>query len=56
MFKQKECCKQPRHVKFKGTMTNDPKQTHRTNQKHIEHQDATDIKKKTLFFVFLSST
>jgi len=29
------------------------KPTHRTTQKHVEHQDATDIsKKKTLFFVF----
>jgi len=49
MFKE-ECCKQYRHVKFKGTITEWPvqKQTHRTIQKHVEHQDATDIK-KTIF-------
>ena len=31
----KECCKQCRHVKFKGTITKCPeqKQTHRTAQK-----------------------
>jgi len=29
------------------------KQTHRTTQKHVEHQDTTDIqKKKTHLFVF----
>ena len=44
MFK-KEYCKQCRHVKFKDTMTKWPvhKQLHRTTQKHVEHQDATDI-------------
>jgi len=44
LFK-KECCKQCRHVKFKDTMTKWPihKQTHRTTQKHAEHEDATDI-------------
>jgi len=42
---KKECCKQCRYVKFKGTMTQWPvqKQTHRTTQKHVEHQDVTDI-------------
>ena len=32
----KECCKQCRYVKFKGTMTKWPVQklTHRTTQKH----------------------
>ena len=25
------------------------KQTHRTTQKHVENQDATDIQKKNLF-------
>jgi len=42
---QKECCKQCRHVKYKGTMTKWPvqKTTHRTTQKHVETQDATDI-------------
>jgi len=43
---KKECCKQCRYVKFKGSMTKWPvqKQTHRSTHKHIEHQDATDIK------------
>jgi len=42
---KKECLQQCRHVKFKGTMTilSQQKQTHRTAQKHAEHQDATDI-------------
>jgi len=50
----KECCKQCRYVKFKGTITKWPvhKQTHRTTQKHVEHQDATDIHKKLLICVF----
>jgi len=50
MFK-KECCTQCRHVRFKGTMTkwSVQKQTHRTAQKHAEHQDATDIQNKTRF-------
>jgi len=41
----KECCKQYRYVKIKGTMTKWPvqKPTHRTTQKYIEHQDATGI-------------
>jgi len=44
MFKE-ECCKQCRYVKFKGTMTkwSIKKPTHRTTQKHVKHQDATDI-------------
>jgi len=50
---KKECCKQCRHVRFKGTMTIWPahKQTHRTTQKHIDHQYAIDIDKK-LFLCF----
>jgi len=28
------------------------KQTQRTTQKHVEHQDETDLKKKHYFFVF----
>jgi len=28
------------------------KQTHRTTQKHIKHEDATDIQKKNYFYVF----
>jgi len=37
---------------FKGTMTKWPeqKQTHRTTQKHKEHQDSTDSQ-KNIFFV-----
>jgi len=33
------------YVKFKGTVTKWPVQklTHRTTQKHVEHQDATDL-------------
>ena len=42
---KKECCKQCGHVKLKGTMT-------KYTEKHVEHQDATDIQKKT--FLFLS--
>jgi len=50
MFKER-ICKQCRYVKFKGTMAEWPvqKPTHRTTQKHVKHQDATDIKNKTLF-------
>jgi len=42
---KKECCKQQRYVKFKGTMTKCPvqKPTHRTTQNPVEHLDATDI-------------
>jgi len=52
---KKEFCKQCRHVNFKGTMTKwfVQKQTHRTKQKHAEHQDATGIQTKILLFVFL---
>jgi len=41
----KECCKQCRYVKFKGTMTKwtVQKLTHRMTQKHVQHHDATDI-------------
>jgi len=48
-----KCCKQCRHVKFKGTMTKLPvqKQTLRTAQTYTEPQDATDIQSQ-LFFVF----
>jgi len=53
-FSKKEYCKQCRHVKFKGTVTKWPvqKQTHRTAQKHTEHQDATDIQNKLVFVFF----
>jgi len=42
-----ECCKQCRHVKFKGTMTKWPvhRKKHRTIQKYVEKKDATDIQK-----------
>jgi len=41
----KECCKQCRHVMFKGTMTKWPEQklTQGTTQKLLQHHDATDI-------------
>jgi len=44
-WSKRECCKQCRYVKFKGTMTKLPVQkvTHRTAQKHVNHQQATDI-------------
>jgi len=40
--------------KFKGAMTKRPvhRKTHRTTQKHVEHQDATGIQKKTIFCDF----
>jgi len=43
----KECCKQCRHVKFKGTRTKWPvhRKTHTTIQKHVEKYYATDIQK-----------
>jgi len=49
------CCKQSRQVKLKDAMTkwHVQKPTHRTTQKHAEHQDATDIQnklKKCVFF------
>jgi len=49
MFK-KACCKHCRYVKFKDAMTKWPvqKPTHRTTQKHVEHQDTTDILKNYL--------
>ena len=42
IYSKKECCKQYRHVKFKGTMTKSPvqKEIHRTAQTHAEPQDA----------------
>ena len=42
---KKYCCKQCKHVKFKGTMTKWPvqKESLRTAQKHAEHQAATNI-------------
>ena len=52
---KKECCKQCRYVKFKGTMTKWPVQnlTHRTTQ-NTYHHDATDIlKKKIIFFIYI---
>ena len=44
-FSKKECCKQCRYVKFKGTMIKWPiqKPTYRTTQKHVEHHDATAV-------------
>jgi len=44
MLKQ-ECCKHCRYVTFKGIMTKCPvqKPIHRTTQKHVDPQDATDI-------------
>jgi len=33
-------------------MAHTKKHTHRTAQKHAEHQDATDIQKKTIFRIF----
>jgi len=50
---KKECYKQYRYVKCKGTMTKWPvqKPTHRTTRKHVKHYDATDILKKNYFFV-----
>ena len=41
----KDCCKQCRYVKFKGTKTKWPVQklTKRTAQKHVQHDDATNI-------------
>ena len=50
---KKYFCKQCRYVTFTGTMTKWPvqKPTHRMKQKHIEHHDATYIKKKTTTFV-----
>jgi len=44
----KECCKQSKDFKFKGTVTKWPvqKPTHMTTQKHIKHEDATDIQNK----------
>ena len=42
---KKDCYKQCRYVKFKGTMTKwlVQKLTHRTTQKHVQHHDAKDI-------------
>ena len=49
---KKECCKRFRHVKLKITMTKwFVQNTHRTTQKHAEHQDITDTQKK-YFVVF----
>jgi len=55
---KKECCKQSRCVKFKVTMTKWPvqKPTHSTTQKHVEHKNATDILKKTHYFLCFSDT
>ena len=47
---KKKCCKECRHVKFKGTITKWPyKNTHRTTQTYAEHQYATDIQKTTVY-------
>jgi len=44
---KKECCKQCRHVKFKGALTKLPvHKKHRTAQKHAEQQDAVDTQNK----------
>ena len=52
MFKE---CKQCRHVRFIATLTKWPvqNQTHRTTQKHEEHQDAPDIQNKLYFIVVI---
>ena len=46
-FSRKECCKQCRHVRFKGTLTKWHVKNKRTEQhhKHTEHQHA-DVKLK----------
>ena len=49
MFKE-NMCKQCRHVEFKGTITKWPVKKHRTTHKHVEHQDSTDIQKKTTLY------
>ena len=48
-FSQKKSCKQGRYVNPQGTMTKWPvqKPTNRTIQKQAEHQDTTNIQKKT---------
>ena len=45
---REECCEQCRYFKFKGTLTkwSVQKPTHRTTQKYVELEDATDIQKK----------
>jgi len=42
----KECCKQCRYVKFRGTMTKWPVQklTHRKTQKHVQNHDASTFR------------
>jgi len=44
-YSNKECCKQCRYAKFKGTTTKWPVQklTHKTTQKRVQHHDAKDI-------------
>ena len=51
-----ECCNQQGHVTFKGTITKLPvhKQTHRTTQKQVKHQEETDIQKKLFFKIRVS--
>ena len=51
----KECCKQCRHVVFKGTMTKWPVQklAQGTTQKLLQHHDATDIQKTYIFVFFI---
>ena len=53
-FSKTECCKQCRHVKLKGTMTqwSVHRKKQRTIQKHVEHQDATDIQNKHIVLFF----
>ena len=45
---KKECWKQRRYVKFKGTMT---KTNTQHDTKHVEHHDATDVQNKTIIFL-----
>jgi len=51
----KECCKQCRNIKFKGTMTKWPVQklTHKTTQKHLQHQQTFGKNYIFVFFCFL---
>jgi len=51
---KKECCKQCRHVNFKGTMTKWPvhRKTHRTTQKHAEHTKTQQTFRRNFFLCF----
>ena len=57
---KKDCCKQCRYVKYKGNKTKwaVQKPTHRTTEKHVEHQDAQTFRRRknycfSDFFSFL---